>query len=529
LDPFTYTQHKKAGTLYAVYILITGFSALCQGKTSLLLTWLERKTVARLDARVKTQLSAYVAPLKGKVETVANVVELSLSGLLLDSWTTKTPGTLRLRLALQKDHYTSLYGDIVRTDGSQSAIQFYVPEREETAKLWQFIQDRMTYQDTCPYCDHAIKSNLDYCGRCGSYLNFKDVNYLDKHLNKTIFQRVMSRMDYLNAKQKHRVLNFIDKELLAVKDRYVAEHYVGVSEKMLEVFSLIRKVAPTENPALILGESGTGKELTAKAIHDLSRRKDRPFITINCEKIPKTSLERELFGYEKGAFRGALTSEKGKFEIADGGTIFLDEISGMPLSLQARLLRVLEERIIRRLGSEESIKVNVRVIASSSKILKNEVKTGRFLADLYRKINAFTIMLPPLRDRGEGKIILAKYYLRRLCMAEGVSKRFSNRAIEAIKSYPWPGNVDELIDKIRRAVVISKSDTITPNDLSFEVPIIEKVAPLRETKASIEKQKLMEVLEMTSHNIKKTSALLGVSRPTIYDWIKKYGIRSTEK
>ena len=482
----------------------------------------------RLDARIKTGLSAFVSPHKGEMERVANVVELSLSGLLLDGWATKTPGTFRLRLPLQENDDICLYGDIVRINGSQSAMQLYVPERETAAKLWQFIRDRIADQDTCPYCDNLIKSDLNYCQGCGWYLNFNDANYLDKHLDETMLHRIMGRMDDLSVEQRHRVLNLIDRELLAVKDRCIDEHFVGTSEKMLEVFSIIRKVASIENPALILGESGTGKELTAKTIHELSRRKGRPFITVNCAEIPEALLETELFGYEKGAFRDALTSKKGKLEMVGGGTFYLDEVGEMPLSLQARLLRVLEEGIIERLGGKEGIKVNVRVIASSSRMLEQEVKAGRFQSDLYRRVNAFAITLPSLRDRGEDKIILAKYYLRRLCMEAGVSKRFSEMAIEAMKSYSWPGNVQELINKIRRAIVISEIDTITPIDLSLKVPIMENIASLRETKASIEKQKLMEVLEMTSHNISKASVLLGVSRPTIYNLIKKYGIGSTE-
>lgn len=478
----------------------------------------------RLDARVKTELPVFVSPRTGEKENVANVVELSLSGLLLNGWETKSPGTYRLRLPLQENDDVRLYGDIIRINGSQSAIQFYVPERETTVKLWQFIRDKITYHDTCPYCANLIKSDMDYCQSCGWYLNFKDANYLDKHLKETMLHRVMRRMNDLNAEQRHRVLNLIDRELLAIKDRCIDDHFVGASEKMLEVFSTIRKVSATENPVLILGESGTGKELTASTIHELSRRKGGPFIAINCAEVPETLLDTELFGYEKGA----LPREKGKLEAAGGGTVFLKEISDMPLSLQARLLRVMEEGVIERLGGKEVIKADVRIMASSTRVLEQEVTAGRLLADLYRRLNDFAVILPPLRDRGEDKLIVAKYYLRGICMAESVSKRFSDMAIEALKSYSWPGNVQELISKIRRAVLISESDTITPIDLSLKVPITENIASLREARSSVEKRKLMEILEMTSHNISKASALLGVSRPTIYSLIKKYGIGSSD-
>lgn len=478
----------------------------------------------RLDARVKTELSAFVSPHKGEMEKVATVVELSLSGLLLNGLSAKTPGTFRLRLPLQENDDVCLYGDIVRTKGAQSAIQFYFPERETTAKLWKFIRDKITSRDTCPYCDSLIKSDSDYCQKCGWYLNFKDSSYLDKHLKETMLPRIIDRINDLNAGHQHRVLNLIDKELLAIKDRSIDENFVGASEKMLEVFSIIRQVASTEAPVLILGESGTGKELAARTIHELSRRKGSPFLAVNCAELPETLLEAELFGYENRA----LPRGKGQFEAATGGTVFFDEIGDMPPSLQERLLRVLEEGIVERPGSKEIIKVDVRVMASSTRILEEEITAGRFRSDLYSRISSFAITLPSLRERGEDKIILAKYYLRRICMAEGISKRFSDMAIEALKSYSWPGNVQELINKIRRAIVISEGDAITPTDLSLKVPIMENIASLRETKSSIEKQKLLEVLEMTSHNISKASVLLGVSRPTIYNLIKKYGIGSTD-
>ncbi len=336
-------------------------------------------------------------------------------------------------------------------------------------------------------------------------------------------QRITSRTGSLSSEHLYQVLNIIDKELLAVKGMPMDEQFVGTSKAMLDVFSMIRKVAPTENSVLILGESGTGKDLAARAIHERSQRASSPFVVINCAAIPENLLEAELFGYERGAFTGAYMSKKGKFELADKGTVFLDEIAELPLPLQAKLLRVLEDKTVERLGSKSGKKVDVRLIAATNKNIEQEVIDGRFRLDLYHRINTFTITTPPLRDRGEDKEVIAKYYLARFCAQEGVLKRFSKKAIEAINLYPWPGNVRELINKVRRAIVVSETGVITPADLSIEVSEERQISSLRELRAHVEKQKLIETLRMTSHNINKTARFLCVSRPTIYAFIKKYG------
>ncbi len=220
-------------------------------------------------------------------------------------------------------------------------------------------------------------------------------------------------------------------------------------------------------------------------------------------------------------------SRRGKFELADKGTVFLDEIAELPLPLQAKLLRVLEDKIVERLGGKSGRKVDIRLIAATNKNLEQEVMDKRFRLDLYHRINTFTITLPSLRDMGEDKLVIAKYYLAKFCAQEGVLKQFSKKALEPINLYPWPGNVRELINKIRRAIVVSETNMITPVDLSLEVPEEKQISSsLRELRAHIDKQKLIETLQMTSHNINKTARLLGVSRPTIYAFIKKYDLDS---
>ncbi len=482
--------------------------------------------MARLDVRIKTELPVWITRHNGEGEIAAKTSELSLSGLLIDNWTNNIHDTCLIKLTLPKSNEVKLFGEIIRVRSSGLATRFYLPERETMVRLWEFIGGRINHLNGCPYCAHVNKPYSVYCEKCGWYLNFKDQEYLDKHMKETFLQRIASRIGSLSFEHLYRVLNLIDRELLAVKGRPTDEQFVGTSKALLEVFFMIREVAPTENPVLILGESGTGKDLTARAVHERSQRASGPFVVINCAAIPETLLEAELFGYEKGAFTGAYMSKRGKFELADKGTVFLDELAELPLPLQAKLLRVLEDKTVERLGSKSGKRVDVRLLAATNKNLEQEVLDGRFRLDLYYRINTFTITLPPLRDLGEDKLVLAKYYLAKFCAQEGVFKRFSKKSLEAINLYPWPGNVRELINKVRRGLVVSKTRVITPADLSLEVPEENQVSSLRELRAHIEKEKLLETLQMTSHNINKTARLLGVSRPTIYAFIKKYDLES---
>jgi len=482
--------------------------------------------MARLDARVRIELSAYVYHQRGETEEKTTVRELSISGLLLDGEIKNPPDTLLTRMTLPDGNEVELIGDVVRSSNSHVAIQFYFPERSIAIKIWEAIKDKVHYVKVCPYCNHEnTQPLLESCENCHRCVNFKDKNYLDRHISETFLQRVSRRVERIKPAHLQRVLNLIDRELLSGTGIAMDEQFVGTSKAMLEVFSLVRKIAPTENSVLILGESGTGKDLTARAIHEKSQRKRGPFIVINCTAIPDGLLEAELFGYEKGAFTGAYMSKRGKFEVAHGGTVFLDEIAELPPPLQAKLLRVIEDKTVERLGSNNGRKVDVRILAATNKDLAKEVEEGRFRVDLYHRINTFPITLPPLRDRGKDKEVIAEYYLKKFCFQEGVSKRFSKDTVKSINSYSWPGNVRELINKVRRAIVVSKDGEIVPTDLSIQVFRGKQIISLKETKESLEKQKLIDVLRMTSNNISSAAKLLGVSRPTIYALLKKYRVK----
>jgi transcriptional regulator with PAS, ATPase and Fis domain len=262
------------------------------------------------------------------------------------------------------------------------------------------------------------------------------------------------------------------------------------------------------------------------AIHERSQRRNKPFVPINCAAIPEHLLEAELFGHEKGSFTGAHANKMGKFEFAEGGTIFLDEIGELSTNLQSKLLRFLEDKIVERIGSNGGKKVDVRLLAATNRDLKSAISKGTFRKDLYYRLDVFTVNLPPVRDRGEDKVILARYFLNKFSKEMNLSKTFSPESVNAINRYEWPGNVREIINKVRRSVIMSRELNISPADLDLEVPVVDMNAltSLREVRYSIEKQKLIEALKHCDNNISKVARVLGISRPSVYSLKKKYNI-----
>jgi two-component system NtrC family response regulator len=307
---------------------------------------------------------------------------------------------------------------------------------------------------------------------------------------------------------------------------------VGQCPQMLKIFETIEKVATTDTTVLITGESGTGKELVARAIHDRSFRKNGPFIPINCGAIPDTLLESELFGHEKGAFTGAYTMQKGKVEYADKGTILLDEISELSPRLQAKLLRFLQEKKIQRVGGHVDIEIDVRIIAATNVDMQKAIKGGNFREDLFYRLSVITINLPPLRERGQDIAILAKIFLSRYKAALRKDVRgFSPEALSAIESYAWPGNVRELENKLQRAVIMADSNFIEPHILGLaEAPpssVMERKyenITLKEARKRLEVELIEIALDKHRGNIKHAADELGISRPTLYDLMTKYGL-----
>ncbi len=301
---------------------------------------------------------------------------------------------------------------------------------------------------------------------------------------------------------------------------------VAASDAMLQVCRMIEKVAPTNVTTLLLGESGTGKELLARAIHRLSPRADKRFVAINCAAIPENLLESELFGYEKGAFTGAAKQTPGKVETADGGTLFLDEIGDMPLPLQAKMLRFLQERVVERVGGREEISVDVRVVCATNQNPVELIKEGLFREDLYYRVSEITIDIPPLRDREEGRLILARTLLNRYTEQQGRALNgFSDDANAAIEAYHWPGNVRELENKIKSAVIMADGKQVTAVDLGLSGSSGETESlNLREVRQRAESKAIRSALMKNFGNISRTAEQLGVTRPTLYDLLSKYGL-----
>jgi len=326
--------------------------------------------------------------------------------------------------------------------------------------------------------------------------------------------------------------NTLLREVLASNHQF--QEIIGSSPKMKEVMGLIQKVAGSDTTVLLLGESGTGKELFARAIHHLSPRRESPYVAINCAAIPRELLENELFGSEKGAFTGAYTRKIGKFELAEGGTIFLDEIGDMDISLQAKILRVLQEKQIERLGGNKTIDVDVRMLAASNIDLKEACEAKAFRADLYYRLSVFPVRIPPLRERREDIPPLAEHFVQRYCKElNKPQQRLNSEALALLEKYHWPGNVRELENTIERAVILCEGKKILPAHLAIRIPTTAEIrlregAGLKEVgqhaQTEAERSLIVRVLEQTRGNKRKTAEILKIDYTTLFDKMKKYQI-----
>jgi len=304
--------------------------------------------------------------------------------------------------------------------------------------------------------------------------------------------------------------------------------FIASSPQIIKICKTIEKIAPTNVTTLLLGESGTGKEILARAIHDLSSRRENSFIAINCAAIPENLLESELFGYEKGAFTGAQKRTIGKIEYANGGTLFLDEIGDLSQALQAKLLRFLQERVIERLGGREEIPVDVRIICATHQDLDKQMKSGQFREDLFYRISEIPIKIPPLRERIGDAVLLARHFMNQSKTTEDKEYRFTENAISAIENYSWPGNVRELENRVKRATIMAENNLINAVDLelsdedgyddlkSLNLKIVREIA---------EKEVILKALTRSHGKVTRTAELLGVSRPTLYDLLAKHDLK----
>ncbi|MGH9957430.1 MAG: sigma-54-dependent transcriptional regulator [Pyrinomonadaceae bacterium] len=351
-------------------------------------------------------------------------------------------------------------------------------------------------------------------------------HYFEKPVNADKLRIVLDRaVEFSEAKRENELLR------RQLQDRGAFGELIGRSESMRAIYSLIEQVAPSSASVLVTGDSGTGKELVARTLHQKSPRRDRPFVAINCSAIPETLMESELFGHERGAFTGAASRRQGCFELADTGTLLLDEIAEMPALLQAKLLRVIEERAIRRLGSKKEIYVDVRVLAATNRKPEEAVQSGTLREDLLYRLNVFRIDLPPLRDRKEDLPLLAQHLVTQLAHKHGRPARFlSPGAITALQFHAWPGNVRELRNVIERAVIICSSEQIERHHFA-PYPIEQRVRqrnedtitlPVATPLEEVERQMIMRTLHKTGNNKTRAAALLGISLKTLHNKLNLY-------
>lgn len=347
-------------------------------------------------------------------------------------------------------------------------------------------------------------------------------DFIEKPVQLDVLRVVLQRAAYLsNLEQDNRAL-----QQKTSQDEF--EGLVGTSLPMQDVFRMIRRVGPSDVPVLVVGESGTGKELVARAIHRQSARKSEPFIAINCGAIPEPLLESELFGYEKGAFTGAGQQRKGRIESAQGGTLFLDEIGDVPLALQVKLLRFLQDHTIQRLGAKEAIAVDARILAATNVDLKKAISEGRFREDLYYRLCVVMMAMPALKERGSDTSLLARTFLTKFAEEQKKPlKGFTPQAVEALMTHTWPGNVRELENRIKRAVVMAEGRYITPENLELSEPasLEEQGSNLRASRESREKELVRLAMEKAEGNVTRAAADLGISRPTLYQLLARYGLK----
>ncbi len=343
------------------------------------------------------------------------------------------------------------------------------------------------------------------------------IDYLLKPFALTDLELVVQRAAETSTLRKE------NRQLKALLQRSQGQlDMIGRSAAMREVFRLIERAGPTDKAILIQGESGTGKELVAQALQKVSLRADKPFVVINCAALPENLLESELFGHEKGAFTGAVTEKQGLFEVADGGTLFIDEIGELAASLQAKLLRVLQDGSMRRVGSLKERRVNVRILAATNRKLGDEVKAGRFREDLYYRINVLSLELPPLRERADDVVLLVEHFL-------GDEWKIHPEALQAIRKYSWPGNVRQLINAIDRGKILADDQLIRVDDLPHDVAVAALASPARtatseDDLASIERAHVVDILKRERGNKSCAARALGVNRRSLYRLLEKYSI-----
>jgi len=374
-----------------------------------------------------------------------------------------------------------------------------------------------------PDCDVVIVTGRGTIDAAVEAIRHGAYDFIEKPLDPKRLRLVLDR-----AMEKQQTQHEVLALRRTLRQLGPGSNFIGQSAPMRHVFELIEKVAPANASVIITGQSGTGKEMVARAIHDLSTRREKPFVAINCSAIPATLMESEIFGYERGAFTGADQRRSGCFELAHHGTLFLDEVGELPTELQAKFLRVLEESRLRRLGGKAEVEVDVRVLCATNRDLKSEIKAGRFREDLFFRLNVFQVHLPPLRERAEDVRPLVQHFVERFSRESGGKlKGIDPKAVELLETYAWPGNVRELRNAVERAVILAGNGTIQREHLPPEIAGQTEEAtavrlPLGRPLAEMEKAYILASLARNGGNKARTAQNLGISEKTLYNRLKEY-------
>jgi two-component system NtrC family response regulator len=437
----------------------------------------------------------------------------------------------QLKWALSKDYEVLLAGDVdsVKSIINQEKPDLVMLDISLTPNMGAgtegitLLQDILSLDNTLKVImitGNDTRENARKCVALGAY------DFYSKPIDMEEMKISIKRALYIQSleRENRRLLEDLEK---AQEFREI----ISGCEQMEEVLDIVRRVCTTDATVLIQGESGTGKELVARAIHYNSSRKDKPFVPVNCGAIPGNLLESELFGHEKGAFTDAHIQRKGKLELAQNGTVFLDEIAELAPTLQVKILRFLQEREIERVGGGERIHLDVRVIAATNRDIKGEILSGTFREDLYYRLNVVSMYLPPLRERDEDVILLANAFLNRFGreMKANVNG-FSDEALAALRSHDWPGNVRELENKVRRAIIMARGRYITSEDLDLldsEQEQSERLTP-KEARDRLESGYVIEALRRSKGNVTRAAEQLGITRSTFYNLMRKYSVDAEE-
>ena len=410
---------------------------------------------------------------------------------------------------------------VARKEGPQVALLDLAmpPDLEGPSEGFAALESLLSFD---PKMRIIVASGNDERENAVKAVNLGAYDFCPKPVDIDVLQLIVKRAFQLYE------LEMEYEKLSALQDRTSMSGLITGNQKVLKLCQAVEQVASSTISVMFTGESGTGKEVLARALHEASPRKNEAFIAINCAAIPENLLESELFGHEKGAFTGAVKRTIGKFEQANNGTIFLDEIAEMAAPLQAKLLRFLQDRSIERVGGRDSIELDVRIVSATNRDLKEEMRAGRFREDLFYRLNEVAFELPPLRDRDGDALLIAKYFIQKYNPSLGTSiKGLSADAATAINNYDWPGNVRELENRIKRAMVLSDGKTINAENLDIEASATTQAFPtLRQAREKAEIDIIMRALASTQNNVSQASKLLGVSRPTLYELMKSLGIKA---